>query len=301
MVWPWRRAREDKIFINYRREDSGGFAGRLSDSLTAFFGGERVFRDVTGIDYGRDFERVIDERVAESCAIVVLIGDKWTKVTNPDGVRRIDDPGDYVRREIEAALASGVTIVPVLIGEASMPRREELPEALAPLARRNAMTVSDERWEHDVTRLAKVLAIDVPGSVAQQRLDLLRIAALLLLCAATVYAAIAFAAAMASLVPHGRELARAGFPPLAAAIPFIAILLAGAATLAAAPAMEATKRRYAWAAVLLAAIGTLAPFLYYAVENEAEPALSLVAMFAASSTVTAILLVLIALAGFRAK
>src|SRR4051812_23388911 len=78
----WHKPRNDKIFINYRRDDAGGFAGRLSDTLTAHFGDERVFRDVTGIDYGHDFERVIDQRVAESCAIVVLIGDKWATIAN---------------------------------------------------------------------------------------------------------------------------------------------------------------------------------------------------------------------------
>ncbi len=145
MIFPRRRRRDDKIFINYRRGDAGGFAGRLADTLGAHFGGDRVFRDVTGIEYGHDFEQVIDERVSESCALVVLIGDKWSTIANEDGVRRLDAPGDYVCREIAAALDSGVAVVPVLIGDASMPRREELPPALAGLIRRNAMTITDER------------------------------------------------------------------------------------------------------------------------------------------------------------
>ena len=73
---------KDKIFINYRRDDAGGFAGRLADSLGAYFGPGRVFRDVTGIDYGDDFERVIDEKLAESGALIVVIGDRWSTVTN---------------------------------------------------------------------------------------------------------------------------------------------------------------------------------------------------------------------------
>lgn len=301
MVLPWRRPRNDKIFINYRRDDAGGFAGRLSDTLTAHFGGDRVFRDVTGIDYGHDFERVIDERVAESCAIVVLIGDKWTSVVNADGARRLDDPGDYVCREIAAALAGGVTVVPVLIGDASMPRRDEMPERLADLTRRNAMTITDERWDFDVARLAKVLAIDVPGSVAQQRLDLLKGVALLLLLAGGLFNIIAFCAALGRGALAGTGLAGAGFPPLASAIPFIAILLAGALTLAAAPAMEVPKRRFAWVTVVLAALGTLGPFLIYTINNVALPTWSLVVNFGASTAVILVMLALMVLAGFRAK
>ena len=301
MVLPWRRPRNDKIFINYRREDAGGFAGRLSDTLTAHFGGDRVFRDVTGIDYGHDFERVIDQRVAESCAVVVLIGDKWTSVVNADGQRRLDDPDDYVCREIAAALASGVTVVPVLIGDAAMPRREELPARLAELTRRNAMTITDERWDFDVARLAKVLAIDVPGSVAQQRLDLLKSVALLLLLAGGLFNIVAFCAALGRGALSGTGLIEAGFHPLASAVPFISILLAGALTLMAAPAMDAPKRKYAWAAVALAALGTLVAFLLYTLNNVAQPTWSLVVNVAAATAIILGVLALLVLAGFRAK
>ena len=77
-------AGKDKIFINYRRSDSGGYAGRLSDSLAAYFGAQRVFRDVTGIAFGHDFERVIDEKLAESGALVVVIGEGWVGATDDD-------------------------------------------------------------------------------------------------------------------------------------------------------------------------------------------------------------------------
>jgi hypothetical protein len=301
MPLPWRKPRNDKIFINYRRDDAGGFAGRLSDTLTAHFGDERVFRDVTGIDYGHDFERVIDQRVAESCAIVVLIGDKWASIANADGQRRLDDPADYVCREIEAALDSGVTVVPVLIGDASMPRRDELPERLAGLTRRNAITITDERWDFDVARLARVLAIDVPGSVAQQRLDLMRAAALALLAAAAIFTTLAFCAAIARLMPPGDALRLAGFSPLVSAIPFIALLLAGTLALTAGPAIEQRRRNYAWAAAALAAAGTLGPFVYYTINNDALPTWSLIANFGAATIVITLVLVLIGLAGFRAK
>lgn len=295
------RARHDKIFINYRRGDSGGYAGRLSDSLSAYFGVDRVFRDVTGIGYGADFEAVIDERVAESGALVVLIGENWTTIADEAGRRRLDDPDDYVVREIAGAFARHKVVVPVLIGNAAMPRREKLPPALAELTRRNAITITDERWTHDVERLARVLAIDLPGSVAQRRLDRLKAAALAVLGLAGLLATLTFSRAAAALLPAGMELREAGYPPLLAAIPFMALLVAGTLALVAAPMMERARRPFAWAATGVAAVGSLAAFITYAWWNEAFSAWSLVALFAYAIGVTLVVLVLLAFAGFRAR
>lgn len=294
-------ARAEKIFINYRRDDAGGFAGRLSDSLADYFGRDLVFRDVTDIDYGHDFEQVIDRKLSESGAIIVLIGDRWLSVKNKDGQRRLDDPGDYVVREIAAALDSSVTVVPVLIGDAPMPRPEELPERLAGLARRNAMTITDERWEFDVTRLAKMLAIDVPGSVAQRRLDRLKMVALLLVAASTVFATVLFCMAVNEWAGTETGLREAGFAPLASAVPFIANLLAGTAALIAAPAIEADKRKFAWAATAVAYGGTLATFVYYGLANVALPSWTLIVNFGAATVITVAVLALMNLAAFRAK
>ena len=98
MVFPWKNAHNEKIFINYCRDDAGGFAGRLSDILADYFGRDRIFRDVTDINYGHDFEQVIDQKLSESGAVVVLIDEKWISVTNKEGKRRLDDPSDYVSR-----------------------------------------------------------------------------------------------------------------------------------------------------------------------------------------------------------
>jgi hypothetical protein len=291
----------DGIFINYRREDSAGFAGRLADSLGAWFGSERVFRDVGGIDYGEDFEAKIDSKLEDSGAIVVVIGDRWTSVIGADGTRRLDDPHDYVTREIAVALANGVAVVPVLIGEAAMPRPEDLPAALKDLARRNAITVSDERWSFDVERLAKVLAIDVPGSVAQRRLDRARWLALTLIVATAALAVVTFCRAVLAWAPPGTGLRAAGFIPLIAAAPFIAMLGAAALTLNALPAMAPRERRYGVAAIVVAAIGTLGPFVNYGLTNVDQPSTSLVVTFGAGTVVALAMLALITLAGFRAK
>lgn len=291
----------DRIFVNYRREDSAGFAGRLADSLGAWFGPERVFRDVSGIDYGEDFEAAIDARLGESGAVVVLIGERWTTVVNADGRRRLDDPRDYVSREISVALENGVAVVPVLIGGATMPRPEELPEALSDLARRNAITVSDERWSFDVERLAKVLAIDVPGSVAQRRLDRAKWLVLGLLVAALTFTVVAFCRGVLAWAPPGDGLLAAGFVPLDAAVPFIAMLVAAILTVTVLPAMAPRERRFGLAAVIVAAAGTLGPFVNYALTNVEQPSASLVVTFGAGTIVALAMLALVTLAGFRAK
>lgn len=291
----------DRIFINYRRDDSAGYAGRLSDSLGAYFGPERIFRDVSGIDYGADFEQAIDSKLEESGAVVVVIGDHWLSAKDAAGRRRLDDPQDYVIREISVALRNGVAVVPVLIGNASMPRGEELPEDLKDLAKRNAITVSDERWNFDVERLAKVLAIDVPGSVAQRKLDRAKWVALTLVVATAVLSVAAFCRAVLAWAPPGLGLREAGYIPLIAALPFIAMLVAATLTVNALPAMAPRERRFGQAAVALAGVGTLVPFVNYALTNVDEPAQALVTTFGAGAIVALGMLALLTLAGFRAK
>jgi hypothetical protein len=77
-----------------------------------------VFQDIDSIEPGDDFVEKINNAV-ESCAVLLaLIGDGWVEMTNEAGQRRLDDPEDFVRLEIEAALARNVRVIPVLVGEA---------------------------------------------------------------------------------------------------------------------------------------------------------------------------------------
>jgi hypothetical protein len=176
-----------------------------------------------------------------------------------------------------------------------------LPEALKDLAKRNAITVSDERWKFDVERLAKVLAIDVPGSVAQRRLDRAKWVSLLLIVAAATASVAMFCRAVLAWAPPGGGLRAAGYIPLLAAAPFIAMLVAATLTVNALPKMASRERRFGLAAVTVAAAGTLGPFINYALTNVAQPATSLVITFGAGTIVALAMLVLLALAGFRAK
>ena len=146
-----------RIFLSYRRDDSGGHAGRLFDRVAAAFGEEHVFIDVE-LSPGTDYEDAI-ERTIESCdAVVVVIGPRWLESQNQSGARRLDDPNDLVRREVAAALKRPErTTIPVLVQGAAMPSRESLPEPLAPLARRNALEISDSRFSFDAGRLIEAL------------------------------------------------------------------------------------------------------------------------------------------------
>jgi hypothetical protein len=153
------------IFISYRREDTAPYAGRLYDRLKTAFGDDRLFMDIDHIEPGEDFFEIIQARVAESDVLLALIGRSWLSATDADGKRRIDNPEDFVRYELRAALTSPTTrVIPVLVGGAAMPRMQQLPEEIARLSRRNAFEVSDLRFHQDVDRLIDALndGIDVP-------------------------------------------------------------------------------------------------------------------------------------------
>jgi hypothetical protein len=155
-----------RVFISYRREDAGYPAGWLFDQLAAHLGADRVFKDVDSIEPGDDFVEVITAAVASCAVLLAVIGDRWLMALGQDG-RRLDDPGDFVRLEIEAALARGVRVVPVLVGGAPMPRPDQLPTSLAGLARRQAIELSHARFSSDLAGLLKVL-YRILGSASAQ-------------------------------------------------------------------------------------------------------------------------------------
>jgi formylglycine-generating enzyme required for sulfatase activity len=144
------------IFICYRRDDSAGHAGRLYDQLAAHFGDEQIFMDIDHVEPGEDFVRVIEEAVGSCEILIALIGRSWLTSRDETG-RRLDNPNDFVRLEIAAALARGVRVIPVLVQGAQMPRPQDLPDDLSTLARRHALELSDIRWRQDVNQLISAL------------------------------------------------------------------------------------------------------------------------------------------------
>jgi hypothetical protein len=151
-----------RIFISYRREDGRADAGRLAKDLRAHLGEHRVFRDIDTLEPGVDFVKAIGVALGDCAALLVLIGPGWLGARDAAGRRRLDDPQDFVRLEVEAALSRDIRVIPVLLGGAGMPATADLPPPLAPLARRHAHELSESRWDYDVDRLAKTL-VALPG------------------------------------------------------------------------------------------------------------------------------------------
>ena len=140
------------IFICYRREETAGQAGRLYDRLSARFGADRVFMDVDSVAFGADFTREILEDLYGCNVLLVLIGREWFAITDSTG-RRIDNPDDPVRVEIEAALQRDIRVVPVLVDGAALPKTDDLPQSLRPLVRRQARQLSHANFQSDMERL----------------------------------------------------------------------------------------------------------------------------------------------------
>lgn len=134
------------FFISYRRSDTRWPANSLKLQLSERFGEASVFMDTATIHPGQEWPSRIEQAIRGASVVLVLIGPRWL-VAEPSGGRRIDDPDDWVRLEIEAALRrADIAVVPVLLEGAKMPLEDELPESLRALTRRNAIVLTAERY-----------------------------------------------------------------------------------------------------------------------------------------------------------
>jgi len=149
-----------RIFVSYRRADAAPWAGRLQDSLAARLGADAIFQDVVAVLPGQDFTETIAAALADCEAALVVIGPQWLSVTDADGHRRLDQPADHVRTEIEAALESAARVIPVLVGGAVLPVEADLPVSLQPLARRQSVELRDATWRRDVDALVDGIAAE---------------------------------------------------------------------------------------------------------------------------------------------
>lgn len=145
-----------RIFISYRRQDSAYPAGWLYDRLAERFGPEQIFKDVDSIELGDDFVEVITNAVGSCDVVLALIGKKWLRISD-SGQRRLEDPNDFVRLEIEAAIERQVMLIPILVDGATMPRSDQVPESIAPMVRRQALELSPNRFRTDTEQLLDVL------------------------------------------------------------------------------------------------------------------------------------------------
>ena len=157
-AWGTGMAHAGSIFLNYRREESQWVAGRLHDRLVTAFGKDRIFTDVDSIGPGQDFTKVLEDAVGNCRVLLAIIGQSWTDALDEAGRRRLENPHDWVRFEIESALGRrGVLVIPVLTDNAPMPRAEELPGELAQLSMRQAVKISADGFTRDVEDLIDYL------------------------------------------------------------------------------------------------------------------------------------------------
>jgi TIR domain/Invasion associated locus B (IalB) protein len=173
-----------RIFINYRREDSPGIAGRLHDRLGQSFGRKTLFMDVDHIPPGVDFVTHLNNQVAACDVFLAIIGPNWLNVTNEKGERRLDATDDFVAIEIAAALARNIRVIPVLVDGARMPKAGDLPKSLKPLVRRQAIDLRHTHFGRDADALIEKIreaVTDKPARVGLWKVGAGVVAALLFL------------------------------------------------------------------------------------------------------------------------
>src|SRR4030095_10632926 len=136
------------VFISDRRGD-GGWAGRIKDHLQLRFGDSLVWQDVDDIKFGENFPGVIEKAITGSNAILIIIGPYWDN----EGLKRLKNSKDILRKEILQSLTGEATVIPVLVGEVSMPHAEDLPASLSSMVQLNAATIHDADWAHGMQLL----------------------------------------------------------------------------------------------------------------------------------------------------
>lgn len=162
-----------RIFINYRRDDSRAYAGWLYERLLTRFP-NWVFRDVTSLEPGMRWSDAITNTVSQANVCIAVIGPEWLSIRDEAGRRRLDNPDDNVRQEILIALQHGVKMIPVLVGGAEMPHREELPAELRPICDWQAIVMTEQNWDDCCHKLIRGIedALGVPhldGNTSRKR------------------------------------------------------------------------------------------------------------------------------------
>ena len=158
------------IFVNYRVTDSAFAAGLIYDSLVERFGAVQVFRDCDSMPLGDLYPSRIRKAVQKCRIMVSVIGPSWLDARDPSGLRRIDNPSDWVRLELGTAFQRGTRVIPVLLDSTCLPGPDQLPDDLRALSYCQFHQVRSRRADADVADLvARVAALEptlVPSSTA---------------------------------------------------------------------------------------------------------------------------------------
>jgi hypothetical protein len=146
-----------KVFISYRRDDSAGYAGRVHDRLAHEFGSDLLFMDVDSVPLGVNFIKVLRDEVAKCEVLLAVIGPNWLNANDEAGHRRLDHPHDFVRIEIAAALQRNISVIPILLDGATIPKANQLPKDLRELAVRNGLEIRHASFHSDMDKLIRGL------------------------------------------------------------------------------------------------------------------------------------------------
>jgi hypothetical protein len=131
----------NNVFLSYRRDDTQEVVGRIHDQFVKSLGEENVFFDIDSIPLGVDFRRVLGEEVGRCHVVIAVIGPNWLTAVDRQGRRRLDDPDDFVRIEVETALERGTHVVLALVKGARVPPADQLPASLAKMVESAAISV----------------------------------------------------------------------------------------------------------------------------------------------------------------
>jgi hypothetical protein len=142
-----RRSHYPRIFLNYRRDDSEAYAGRIHETLIREFGPDDVFMDQFSVRPGEPFLWVVQQAVAHCDILVSIIGPRWRTATDRYGNIRLEAQSDTVRLEINAALDRRTPVVPILVDGTSASLFADLPDELYRLGDHQALTLSTVYWQ----------------------------------------------------------------------------------------------------------------------------------------------------------
>src|SRR5687768_2533393 len=145
------------IFISYRKDDSKWNTQFLYDRLSHYFSSRAIFKDFNTIKPGDDYRQVINQALKKCHVLLVIIGKNWVNSKDENGLRRLENPEDLLRIEIETALARNIRVIPILYDNITMPSKALLPESLWPLTLRQSVSISETNFDYDIKHLAEAI------------------------------------------------------------------------------------------------------------------------------------------------
>lgn len=155
------------VFVNYRRRDTPVYAGWLHNRLVAQFGSSHVFKDLDSVPAGTDFTSHIADAISGCDVLLVLIGPVWNEPGNTE-MHPLDNPNDWVRREIEAAIQQRKGIIPIMIDKTALPQPESIPPQMRELLKRQALTLNHASFEDDFRRIVTAIRLLFTASKKQE-------------------------------------------------------------------------------------------------------------------------------------